>query len=684
MTEALSFSEANMAHASASSKSLASSAGDAQHTVSLLGSDYGGIRLDLLILDNDEAAFPFSEAAPAAADQRHLSALLILPNGKILSKVRLGLQVLSGDESPEDLRRSDSHWQARARWVAAHPDIPPMRFVVGDVADESGLSRLAPRLFCRARQRIFRPRSPISLQPLVTCRDDSWLTRHQVPARTAGGLPVLYSPADKVADQARFYAEQVPADADSSVIGDLDQCLLDQGEVAAELEKQAPAQPQLAEQAQRDFPCYRCPSHGECYPQSGFARARERLVPVNFNDAVAIATLCEDADLGTYAEALHTGAVNSISATADTSHRDWLHEDRQSDGWLTECVLLQCTLLAELAELVTFVWERYEHGLGQLSEHTVGVHLDPSGGITPRFWTASIGLHGIEAAATSDASPEDPQYALRRRLAHAPGSEFRGQGRLTLDPIDGDQTLIMGWLTAPMLRPILGLGDELTLELRPTVETTIPLSGIVIGFVGDVLQIELQSAESSPDDIAALGGETCEADYHFQVGVSVADDLYALGVLILRCLWCGPQRSLSDALVQLEQLGQKLSNVVGADERLAIIDQDVRQGNWKPAAASGIDPKRSLPEPVVEALAKALSVVLTLTGHTSIPLDLSASGSPLGVLQGVADLCVALRRRLESAIMPAEVGHQAHAILAELLAEQGDAAKQPASGEEPS
>ena len=687
-----------MAEPSAVPHSLAPPAGGETISAPLLGSDpsissgsstgsgsssgVSSVQLELLVRDGDELATPFVEEGHGAADERRFTGLLRLPSGTILHHVQFRLQTVLTTEQPQVASASDMNWHARARWVMAHPDVPPARFVVGDCVDESGANRLTPRFYCRARQRFFKPRSPISLQPLVTCRDTAWLQQHGVPDRVLGGLPVLYSPADRAANTPKFYAEAAVPGASEELIGDLDQCILDQGRVASEIEARAASDPQLADAARVNFPCYRCPSHGECYPESGFARARERLTPLNFYDVTAIATLRCDQEIGAYCDWLTAGAPLGEVVSPQSALRLWLQDDLASDAWLCERVFLQCSLIAQLAECVAAFWERYQHGIGCLAERSVGVHLATSGGPAPRLWNATIGLHGIEdGERPTNTAERDPKYILRRNLVHAPGSEFRGQGRLTPDT-SGEA--LVGWLTAPSLRPMLGLGDQVTLNVRPSVDTVIPLKGVVVGFVGEVLQLELHSANSSAIDLAALENKTCEAEYHFTVQPSVADDLYAIGVLIFRTLWAANERPLAKVLQQAESLGQQLAGVTGAEERAAIITQVIQQGQWRPILSPGSDAKRNVPEAVSEALAASLTTALALITQTAPPLDLVGVGEPLGLLQAVADRCVAIARRLEGVVMPSNARHAAHEILNDLLAAEAGKVEKSAASEDAS
>lgn len=654
MNEALSHSEAAMAEASALTQSLAPLAG-VSYASSLFGNEHGGVRLDLFVRDTEELATPFVEDAPGATDERVLAGVLSLPGGVQLQPIQIRIQNLPSADGPMGVSSSDARWNARSRWVETHPDFPPARFVLGDTSDASGASRLGPRLYCRARRTFFRPRSPESLQPLMTCRDEAWLQQQGVPGPSAGGLPVLYSPADKAAGKGCFFAEDMLGDVSSELVGDLDQCILAQGKVASEIEARAESEPEIAETARQSFPCYRCPSYNECYPSSGFARARERLVPLNFHDATAIVTLRHDLLFGAYTDWLNQGAA--FAGAPSASGRLWLNEDLNSSGWLSERVFLQSALLAQVSEQLAQFWETHAHGLGCLSESTVGVHLGRSSGPAPRLWTAEVGFHAVEDGPNPAA---EPKYSLKRNLVHAAGSEFRGQAQLA---VEADSTLdvTMGWLSAATLRPVIGLGDQIQLTARPSVETQLAVRGVVIGFVGDRIQIELHSQES----LTSLVGQTCQAEFEFSVSPSVADDLYGLGVLMVRAYWVDQRSDLNQRLSQLEQLDQQLSGVAGVEERQAIVEQAVREGNWRPVGAKG-----PLPEPAAEALTTALALALSLTNHTGPGLELACFGEPLGLLQAVTDRCVALSRRLEGRVLPSQAGHRAHDVMQDLVSDE--------------
>lgn len=525
----------------------------------------------------DPAADPFVRLDGAGGSTRTYLGSLRSASGAEVARVVVQVPPRQADRTDRlALGPIEERWRRRRddhqRLSGEAPELFPLQLLPG--AGVGSARRLEPLIYCRTRERLFPIPSPWSLRPLEVCRDDKLLVDRGLPPSSSSLLPLLVD-REAVAeeDPPRFYlaAETVPDElAEKGVIGLAEL----RAELAATLAERVQAEP--------GFDPLRFPATD---PAAGEADSIPPWFVLTEWDAPYLVSRCEPWGFDRFVDYLggrdvgpDVGALPGGGAETSTG-RDIGAEATTAGGYLfavegsgldaVEVLLLKLTLFGQVVESL----DKYYRTLGphlDLHPGHLGVSTpEPASDTLPDRWSFRARLLGLSSArrrllpqgVEQVAPPSHPRrpYASRA-LREAALIEVR-DGEVVIDRLleekgeQGSRWVVQGRLRDPNgIFPPPKPGDLLLVHWphqlfgRADFSTTAQAdpgastSNAELVFFTEPLELEAAVAKRLEGAVstALRGGR-----YRLLPRLHVADDLHALGVLLLRLVLVNDHQDLS-------------------------------------------------------------------------------------------------------------------------------------------
>lgn len=630
------------------------------------------------------------------------------------------------------LRRMTSEWQRRwadlSQLAATSQRLFP-KWLLPSLEGSAAERRLPAMVYCRQRQRLFPIPSPWSLQPLTTCHDDELLVRWGLPPSGGSSLPILVDAAGVAEeDPPRFYvaAETVPEELASKGVIGLREL---RAELAATFAERLVADP--------GFDATAFPSTESAAEEA----AAEPLAPwfvFSPCDVPFLVRRWEPWDLERFADFLGGRPIDprqlGFDETPDGADNDPSLESEKAasqrqGGYLftsegsgldaVEVLDLKLGLFAQIVEAV----DRYSRRLGPHLDlhpgHVVVSAPPPGHGLLPERWHFNVRLLGLSRARR----PELPQGVVLATSPPRPRRPYASKavreaaliewcdGELIIDQVqqagEGDQRR---WRLKGRLKDASGIlppprmGDSLIVHWphqllgRAEMQTTAsadPGASTVqteLVFYTEPLVLDANQAQRLE---SATGTELRGGRYRLLPRLDVTDDLYSLGILLLRLLLVNDRQDLAvveSLLREIPQSGGTATDTQGLsfEQRLEASLANALEEHAQELAASNIffaeeDRLTSRanaipPELWTETLRLAWRLLAyrpALEAQTLSGQGLGAQGANDSVahLSRIHQEITRLMRQLQTILFRRQGVHiEMHSVIAEMIASIGDGA----------
>ncbi len=636
-----------------------------------------------------------------------------------------------GPASP--LRRMGLEWQRRwtdqGQLAATSQRLFP-KWLLPNLDGDQAERRLPAMIYCRQRQRLLPIPSPWSLRPLTTCHDDELLVRWGLPPSAGATLPILVD-ASSVADEdpPRFYvaAETVPDElAGQGVVGLREL----RAELAATFSERLIADPTF------DINLYpSTESTAEATESGGGAEPPAPWFVFSPCEVPFLVRRWEPWDLERFVDFLGGRAIDpqelSFDENPDSPDRDPSLESEKAasqrqGGYLftsegsgldaVEVLTLKLGLFAQIVEAV----DRYSRRLGPHLDihpgHLVVSGPRPGHGLLPERWHFNVRLLGLSRArrpdlpqgvvlATSPPRPRRP-YASKavreaaliewcdgeliidqvQQVGEGDNRRWRLKGRLKdasgiLPPPRAGDSLIVHWP-----HQLLGRAEMQTTAAADPASST---SQAELVFYTEPLALE----ESQTQRLESATGTVLRGGrYRLLPRLDVTDDLYSLGILLLRLLLVNDHQDLSvveNLLRDLPQAGGLATDTQGLtyEQRLEAAFANALEEQAEELAASNIffseedrlnSRANAIPlELWTETLRLAWRLVAfrpALEMRISIGLSVDrAAEDPVAHLTQIHQETTRLMRRLQAILFRRQGVHvEMHSVIAEMMNALGD------------
>jgi len=660
---------------------------------------------------------PFLRAGGRDAGIRAYLGMLASETGAVLDRVVIELP---GDEPGEPSFPEEeplSNMAIEAEWAAAHHDLlrllaAPAQFPELIAPGEPGL--LPPTIFCATSGRLFRIPCPRCLGPLRTCREDALLAVAGLPLYSATASRFLHcpgcSPKEKEEkDGSRFWTGTEAEARGLERVGTLEDL---QREYGTALER---ARKEKASLPLEDLPCATCPQPGHCGAASPAAPvARKGTAPAapahgwtvfNLHDAPFLVTRLAPVAFDDFLARLGAG---SDPAGAVEEGLGLLFA---AEGSGIDAVEVLALKLAAFLQIVSAVRRHYllldRPHLDLQPEHLV-VEPGPPAGFLPVLWSFRVKLLGASPArlatlgpglvvplpprdprtpfaspairAARLASPATAELMIERVVAEKSGKDlWRIEGTL-LDP--------HGFFPPPTLRDLVQLAWPRDLFGRTRVSTarldprSAPES-VEMALTTEPLKLDPALAQR----LGRAGGfRVPGVRYKIYPALSAPEDIYALGVLLLRILLVNDGQALSALEPLIEAVPQGTGQAVSGSRRtveealsamLAAEPERLAKANlFHREADRGAGRPNSIPE---EIWTGVLLFALRLIGRgPGFGLTTERGGAygyheanPVAHLDEVQAEAEDLLRRLHGILFNRQAVHvEVQTLIAELLSEE--------------
>jgi len=493
---------------------------------------------------------PFVRLGADTSDSRAYMAQLRSAAGVLLESLVLRLPE-TGDkvfEATSNLE-TDRQWRKRftdlQRFAAASDHFPKLVLP----ANPGAAHLLPPMIYCRERQRFFVIPCPQTLEPLTTCRDDELLAKHQLPLYSVSSRALLYNPqAERRGEKLNFYlaSEDVPAKLEECGVQGL--AGLRTG-LAATLD--------------------RLETEGQGLDRSALP-ALEGEAPwwvLTDRDSPYLITPFYTYDFDRFADFLGGRPTDGLEGSDSPGGEGYLFALEGSGLDAIEILLLKLIFFSQVISALRVYYHELEPHLDLHPGHLV-VETAPSGDDLPRRWGFQVKLLGLSSARPT-ILPQDVQVMMPPLRARVPYCSPRVQGACMIQPRQGELVIERlhpekegsdRWLIQARLRdpngilPRPGPRDYLTLEWP---EALLGRSAPVVARCAD------QSSGQHSGELVVLAGPI-ELDeetrrrleqarglnspgvrYRIYPELGVPEDIYSLGVLLLRLLLVNDQQDLS-------------------------------------------------------------------------------------------------------------------------------------------
>ena len=540
---------------------------------------------------------------------------------------------------------------------------------------------LPPMIYCKERQRFFAIPCPETLVPLTTCRDNELLAKHQLPLYSVSPRGLLVHPETESRDDVvlRFYvaSEEVPPElAERGVLG--------LRELRGELGKTLDRMEAEGKGVERST----LPATASEDPWWVFTD----------RDSPYLITPFYPYTFDRFADFLGGRPTDGLEAKDSPGGEGFLFALEGSGLDAVEILLLKMIFFSQVVSALKEYYNELEPHLDLHPGHLV-VDTVPFGADLPRRWGFQVKLLGLSSARPATL-PQNIQVLMPPRRAQVPYCSPRVRSACMIQPRQGELQIERlhpeaegsgRWFIQARLRdpngilPRPGPRDLLTLAWpEALLGRTEPVSARCSGDSGGhhtseltVLAGPLELDEATRRRLEqARGLSSPGVRYRIYPELGVPEDIYSLGVLLLRLLLVNDQQDLSllepliadiptgeAASADDEMPGTLLSALRDHPDLLAsrnlFYKIDDRQNN-RPNA---------LPDELWQA---ALGLAWQLVGRSGFALKPDGgfdSDQPARHVTEVQKLTDALLRQLRLLLFRRQPQHyEIHSLIAEILA----------------
>ena len=563
--------------------------------------------VELVLAEGAESDEPFLSTDDGGTAARTYLALLRSETGATLDRLVLSLPAAAttDEEAPTNA-------ELDARWESARGDLQRLQgcaryfpeLVLPATGAEAALPpRLPPLLYCPVPRRFFPYPCPTCLRPLHTCRDDSQLAAARLPLYTTTSIRFLYCSACAVDDQAgQFFqdADKLPRALARKKVRRLEEL---RAGLAEALDRLAEGRKKPPEDVL--LPCASCPEAGPCLGtrQSGKATDGAEDAPkkaaapywhcFNGHEAPYLLTRLYPFSFDRFVDLL--GGRPQETAQPTGSGRLFPTDGSGIDA--VETLALKLSLFLQITRAVGEYHRRLS--LPHLDLHPGRIRIERrEGDDLPHLWGFQAKLLGSSSARLlrvgsqaqillPPSPPRVPFCSPRVQAAHMiqPQTaelivdkleEEKGTGNKKLWRLVGQLEDPNGVFPAPRPGDWFSLGSSKgPLASAACYARTVAGDGSP----GSLPVIETEPLALSAAQSRALaekpGQRLGNLDYRLYPALGIEEDLFSLGVLLLRTLLVNDRQDLSAVSELVAAVPQR-----GARERRA------REVGWERAAAA--------------------------------------------------------------------------------------------------
>ncbi|MCP4659531.1 MAG: hypothetical protein GY856_29345 [bacterium] len=552
-------------------------------TVQLLPLSPAPFSVHLVLAEKGSDGEVFVRVGGESSGARSYLALLMSETGVVLDRLVLKLPVESaavhfpGEEVA-------SHAVVEAKWAAAREDLRKLReapryfplLVLPSAAENAAVPpRLPPSFFCPVAERFFPVPCPACLRPLSSCRDDALLAQARLPLYSATTSRFLHCPACLSRGEApRFFigAPGVPPEGDKwGVAGELAEKGVGgidtlRAQLAATLErlaaKGAPPGGEIR------LPCVTCPQVGPCLG-AGLKGKRAkagaaRWIVFNFYDSPYLLTRLAAVPFDRFVELLG-GRPGESDQPAGPGYLF------AAEGSGIDAVEVLALKLVLFLQLVRALREYYRLlGLPHLDLHPAHIAVEPGsqGDQLPHLWSFQVKLLGTSSSRLQRLGsgvevvlpPREPQVpfcspALRDSCLIQPRTAELVLDRLVPEKGEAGRFRLVGKLADPNgIFPPPSACDRLRLSWprdllgapeRSAVARPDPQDSGAGSAALSITTEPLALGELSAQQVGQVRGlRIPDVRYRIYPALGVAEDVYSLGVLLLRTLLVNDRQDL--------------------------------------------------------------------------------------------------------------------------------------------
>ena len=544
-----------------------------------------------LIIDDDKADGPFLSSQTDQDPHLHSINLQIISSGRtVLDDWEV---VLLQNQFPEELVESWTNgWtnplvESRIYRIFQSifkqnpaPDSPAAHIAL-DPANQNEIPVLAPTFYWRKSRRLIQLRCPLTLGPLVTCRDDALLKSHGLPPFHSSMHRFLYSPqAQKENLPAAFYSASIVADSD--IVYPPEKLLADQIKLLTKARTDQGLDQTLKEQVLADF------SSDEFEPlveDLKILNLHESPVLLRHKTGINILDAARRLSLPPLAQEQGGKQENCRLFSSDGSGMDAL-----------EVLRLKLTLGLQAVTDVRTYYQTFSGPHLGLGPSAFKVRI---GGIVPglpSFWNQQAGLTGLPAGALV---PDTPELELHRILLErepvflpewARNELFwkTREGQLVIRKIQNKESkpkILAELKDEGITWPKLSARDFLRIAL-PVKQTKEPLeiwANVISDPSGSAGDLALQF-NIAPDHIPRFeqlqGVIPQKIRYTILPCLQAPVDLYSLGLLLISILVTHDQQSVSAVAESLIKACRILEDKSGSNEKNLKLHLAKKAATW--------------------------------------------------------------------------------------------------------
>ena len=627
---------------------------------------------------------PFVRLGADNADSRAYLAQLRSATGVALQLLVLRLpELVKGTLEAASHSQTDSDWRRRfadlERFGAASRHFPQLILPATPDADH----QLPPMIYCRERQRFFGIPCPRTLEPLASCRDDRLLGQNQLPLYSASPrtLALLYNPlAENRGEELTFYvaAEQAPEElAELGVKGLADL----RGELAESLER---LEAEGQEVDREDLPSLAGDDPWRVFTDRDSPYLITHFYPYDFDR---------------FADYLGGRPTDGLEKEDSPGGEGYLFALEGSGLDAVEILLLKLTFFSQVVSALDVYYQELQPHLDLHPGHLV-VDTVPFGADLPRRWGFQVKLLGLSSS-RSRRLPRDVEVMMPPRQTQVPYGSPRMRSACGIQPRTGelvverlhpdeetpDQWYVQGRLRDPSgILPRPSEEDYLTLEWPESLlgshepmlarchsDSREQHTGELTVLVGPIEMDE----ETRGRLEQARGLSSPGVRYRIYPRLGVPEDVYSLGVLLLRLLLVNDQQDLSllepliaEIPVSLAQPGDEAT---GDGSLLAALRDHPNLLASRNIFYKRVDREKNRPNALPEELwQEALELAWRLVGRSDFGLESDGGyteDQPTVHLREVKKRVHGLLRQLRLVLFRRQPMHyEIHSLIAEQLA----------------
>ena len=657
---------------------------------------------------------PFVRLSGEFAGDRAYLAVLVAASGAEVQ--RLVLKLPAEDIRGDDDESPPSAAVIETRWHAAHRDLLRLRAsaryfpalllpAINPAQDAPEL--LPPTIFCTVHRHFFRIPCPRCFAALRTCRDDALLARHGLPLYSLGATRLLFCPACHAAGaDDRFFATSRAEAAGLADRGVLDLAALrrELAEAVEDARKSGTRHP-----SPDIYPCATGEDAGSCLGlrDGGKGRSRTQVgeaawMPLNLHDTPYLLLAHAPSSYDSFADLLGGRLPPTGEAPADGSGgRGYLCHQAEGSG--VDAVEVFALKMALFLQVACGLREYHRLvGLPHLDLHPGHLVVEPgmTGDYLPRLWgfhakllgTSSRRLRTLAEGVSVVLPPRDPNmtfvapavrssYLLRPRSAELILERLVGvAGAKDSWHIEGRLADPQGIFPRPGPRDLLLLRwphDLFGSQVHSAIGRLDPRQSS-----GRSLELAITSFPLAMDPMAAhhleraAGLRIPDVTYRCYSAFGAREDLYSLGVILLRTLLVNDQQGLE----AIEGLLSALQRRDGVSQRPAGRPAEESALAWAQREHVGVLAKSNVffrghdrdtqrPNAIPDDLwASAIGLALALTGGAGASTAQTGDDLPSAELDHAIVVAEDLLRRLHTILFGRQaVNVEIQSVLAEAI-----------------